>query len=223
MKSILIIGMGTVGEYLANRMQELGNDVMIVDKSEERIQELSTLFKNSFVGDCENEGVLRSLGINNFDYCFVTIGENSYACLEITSLLKELGAKYVIAKAKRARQADFLKKIGADEVFFPEREIAEKLAVRYNAKNIFDYIELTSEYSIYELPILEAWERKNLHELDIRRTCHINIIAVKRNGVLTPLSGSDFMFFKGDHIVVIGKSCDVFHLSSQTTDTEIQK
>ena len=216
MKSILVIGMGTLGVHLAAKMQELGNDVMIVDRSEERIQELSTQFKNSFVGDCVNEGVLRSLGVNNFDICFVAVGENSYASLEITSLLKELGAKYVVSKAKRVRQADFLRKIGADEVFFPEREIAEKLAVRYNATNIFDYIELTSEYSIFEIPILPEWSGKNITEIDVRRTYNINIIAVKQNGILTPVSDGNFIFREGDHIVVIGKSSDVFRLSAKT-------
>lgn len=216
MKSILVIGMGTLGIHLAAKMQEMGNDVMIVDRNEERVQELSTQFKNSFVGDCVNEGVLRSLGVNNFDICFVTVGEDSYASLEITSLLKELGATYVVSKAKRARQADFLKRIGADEVFFPEREIAEKLAVRYNATNIFDYIELTSEYSIFEIPILPEWSGKKIAEIDVRRTFNINIIAVKQNGILTPVSDGDFEFREGDHIVVIGKSTDVFRLSAKT-------
>ncbi len=216
MKSILVIGMGTLGTHLAAKMQEMGNDVMIVDRNEERVQDLSTQFKNSFVGDCVNEGVLRSLGVNNFDICFVTVGEDSYASLEITSLLKELGAKYVVSKAKRVRQADFLKKIGADEVFFPEREIAEKLAVRYNATNIFDYIELTSEYSIFEIPILAEWSGKKIAEIDVRRTYNINIIAVKQNGILTPVSDGDFVFREGDHIVVIGKSTDVFRLSAKT-------
>ncbi|MGN0272888.1 MAG: potassium channel family protein, partial [Lachnospiraceae bacterium] len=142
MKSILIIGMGIIGQYLAEKMQEMGNDVMIVDKDEELIQKLSPEFPDSFVGDCTDEGVLRSLGVNNFDYCFVVVGENFYDSLEITAILKELGAVHVVTKAKRKRQAEFLKKIGADEVFFPEFEIAEKLAVRYNATNIFDYIEL---------------------------------------------------------------------------------
>lgn len=216
MKSILVIGMGTLGVYLAAKMQEMGNDVMIVDRNEERVQELSVQFKNSFVGDCVNEGVLRSLGVNNFDICFVAIGENSYASLEITSLLKELGAKHVVAKAKRARQADFLKRIGADEVFFPEREIAEKLAVRYNATNIFDYIELTSEYSIFEIPILMEWSGKKIAEIDVRRTYNINIIAIKQNGILAPISDGDFVFRDGDHIVVIGKSTDVFRLLAKT-------
>lgn len=215
MKSILVIGMGTLGQHLAAKMQALGNDVMIVDKNEELIQELSPTFPNSFVGDCCNEGVLRSLGVNNFDYCFVAVGENFYSSLEISSLLKELGAKYVISKAKRERQAKFLKQIGADEVFFPEREIAEKLAVRYNATNIFDYIELTSEYSIFEIPILSDWIGKTIVEINVRRHYHLNIIAVKQNTVLNPSPEGTYRFRENDHIVVIGKAADVFRLSAK--------
>ena len=218
MKSILVIGMGTLGVHLATKMQELGNDVMIVDIDEERIQELSPNFNNSFVGDCTNEGVLRSLGVNNFDYCFVAIGESSYASLEITSLLKELGAQYVISKASRTRHAEFLKKIGADEVFFPEREIAEKLAVRYSAKNVFDYIELSSEYSIYEIPVLREWIGKSIKELNIRNRYNSNIIAIKKNDVLFPVANVEHVFVSGEHIVVIGKSSEVFKLSAKTED-----
>ena len=175
-------------------------------------------FNNSFVGDCTNEGVLRSLGVNNFDYCFVAIGESSYASLEITSLLKELGAQYVISKASRTRHAEFLKKIGADEVFFPEREIAEKLAVRYSAKNVFDYIELSSEYSIYEIPVLREWIGKSIKELNIRNRYNINIIAIKKNDVLFPVANVEHVFVSGEHIVVIGKSSEVFKLSAKTED-----
>lgn len=218
MKSILIIGMGIIGQYLAEKMQQMGNDVMIVDKDEELMQKLSPQFPDSFVGDGTTEGVLRSLGVNNFDYCFVAVGDDFYAALEITSILKELGAPHVISQAKRKRQADFLKKIGADEVFFPEAEIAEKLAVRYNATNIFDYVELTSEYSIFEIPILAAWIGKSIEEIDVRRSYNINIIAVKNGNVLKPVSDVRYTFRKDDHIVVIGKSSDVFHLSAKTQE-----
>ena len=111
MKSILIIGMGMLGQCLATRMQELGNDVMVIDRDEDKIQELSTVFPDALSGDCTNPAVLKSIGVNNFDYCFVAIGEDFYASLEITSILKEQGARCVISKAKRKRQADFLKKI----------------------------------------------------------------------------------------------------------------
>lgn len=216
MKSILIIGMGILGSCLAQKMQELGNDVMVIDKNEERIQELSTIFNDAIAGDCTNPAVLRSIGVNNFDYCFVAIGEDFYSSLEITSILKELGAKCVVSKAKRQRQADFLKKIGADEVFFPEKEIAEKLAVRYNATNIFDYIELTSDCSIFEIPIIPEWVGQSIIDINVRQAYNVNIIAIKNAESIDPMPQGNYVFKPEDHIVVIGKSSDVFRLSSMT-------
>jgi trk system potassium uptake protein TrkA len=219
MKSILIIGMGTLGRHLAAKMQELGNDVMIIDKNEAVIQELAPIFPDAIIGDCTNEGVLRSIGVNNFDCCFVAIGEDFYASLEITSILKELGANCVISKARRERQAKFLKEIGADEVFYPEQEIAEKLAVRYTATNIFDYIELTSEYSIFEIPILPEWVGKTIQEINVRSKYQINIIATKKGSKVDPLPSGKHVFQKDSHIVVIGKASDVFHLTAQIEET----
>ena len=148
MKSVLIIGMGTLGRHLARKVAELGNEVLIMDEDEEVIQELAQEFPNAVSGDCTSEGVLRSLGVSNFDYCFVTVGEDFYDTLEITAILKELGAKCVITKAKKNRQADFLKKIGADAVFYPEEAMAESLAIKYTVDNIYDNFELTDEYSV---------------------------------------------------------------------------
>lgn len=212
MKSVLIIGMGKLGKHLAEKMQQLGNEVMIVDKREALIQDMAQDFKNSFVADCTSEGVLRSLGVNQFDYCFVTIGEESYASLEITSLLKELGAKKVISMAGFERQGDFLKKVGADEVFLPEKEIAENLAVRYNSDNIFDYVELNSDYSMFEIAVLPEWIGKTMKELCIRTKYHINIIAIKNGEQLNPLPSGKYCFEEGDHVVVIGKLKSVFKL-----------
>ena len=125
--------------------------------------------------------MIRALGVSNFDVCFVTIGEDFQSSLVVTSLLKQYGAKQVVAKAKQAIQMDLLKKIGADEVVCPDWDIAEKLAVRYNARNIFDFVPLTAEYSIYEIPVLKSWVGKTIQEQDIRRKYSINIIAVKHN------------------------------------------
>lgn len=217
MKSVLIIGMGTLGRHLARKMTEFGNEVLIVDENEGIIQEMAQEFPNAIVGDCAAEGVLRSLGVGNFDYCFVTVGEDFYAALEITSILKELGAKCVIAKAKKNRQAEFLKKIGADEVFYPEEEMAESLAIRYTADNIFDYIELTDEYSVYEMPIIKEWVGKTIAEVDIRKLYNINVIAIKNDGNLNPSPGPGYAFKEEDHIVVIGKAEDVFKISAKTS------
>ena len=150
-------------------MIELGNEVMVVDQDENIIQDLPNIYTDSHIGDCTNENVVRSLGVNNFDICFVTIGENFQSSLVITSLLKKCGAKYVCTKASQDIQAEFLMKIGADEVVYPEREIAEKLAIRHNAKNIFDYIQLTSEYSLYEIPIIPSWAGQTVAAVNVRK------------------------------------------------------
>ncbi len=216
MKNVLIIGMGRFGRHLAHKMTELGNEVMIVDSKSEIITAMSDEFPDAQIGDCTNEGVLRSLGVTNFDICFVTIGEDFQSSLVITSLLKKLGAKSVVAKSSDEIQEAILKKIGADEVVFPEREMAEKLAVRYNAGNIFDYIPLSGEYSIYEIPISEAWKGQTILELDLRKKHKINIIAVKySDGTLKVMPTADYEFRTGDHVVVIGRSGDVFKLTSQ--------
>ena len=142
MKSLLVIGMGRFGKHLARKLMELGNDVMIIDKDESIINTLSASFTDAFVGDCTNPAVIHSLGINNFDICFVTIGDNFQSSLEITSLLKEAGAKYIVSKATVDMQAKFLKQIGADEVVYPEHDMAIRLAIKHNANNVFDYIEI---------------------------------------------------------------------------------
>ena len=215
MKSVLVIGMGRFGRSLATKLYELGNDVMIVDEDSELINELSPNFTDACVGDCRKELVLKSLGINNFDVCFVTIGENFQSSLEITSLLKELGAKRVVSKANRDIQAKFLLRNGADEVINPEKDMAEKLAIRYNANKIFDFIELTPEFSIFEIPIFEQWVGKSISSLDVRNKYEINILAVKQGQELKPLPGPAYVFAENDHIVVVGKVNVVTKLTSK--------
>ncbi|MBR5273346.1 MAG: TrkA family potassium uptake protein [Clostridia bacterium] len=215
MKSVLVIGMGRFGQHLALKMQELGNDVMIIDRNEKIINELAPRFTDSHIGDCTSESVLRALDVASLDLCFVAMGEDFQSSLVVTSLLKRAGAKCVIAKANHEIQADLLKQIGADEVVYPEREIAEKLAVRYNEDNIFDYLQLTAEYSIYEVPVLSSWVGQSLAGLDIRRKYNINIIAIKQGSVLQPTPTPDYIFAETDHVVVIGKSTDVFKLTSK--------
>ena len=130
MKSILIIGMGRFGHHLCENLAMLGNDVMVVDQKEEVLEDLLPIVTSAKIGDCTNEAVLRSLGIANFDICFVCIGTNFQSSLEITSLVKELGGRRVISKANRDIHAKFLLRNGADEVIYPDRDIAEKMAVR---------------------------------------------------------------------------------------------
>ena len=205
MKSILVIGLGRFGRHLAKKMMDLGNDVMIVDKDAEIIEHYSMTFTDSQIADCTNSAVLRSLGVHHFDFCFVCIGGDFHSSLVITALLKELKAKYVVAKAKQDIQADLLSRIGADEVIYPEREMAETLAVRYSANNLFDYIELTEEYGIFEISVPTSWIGRSIKELDVRRKYRINIIGIKYEDELKLLPGADYCFKEEDHIMLIGK------------------
>ncbi len=214
MKSILVIGMGRLGRHLATDMQELGNEVLVVDNNEKVIDELSSVFPDAIIGDCSNEAVLRSLGINNFDICFVTLAENFQASLEITSLLKELGAKMVVSRAKRDIQAKFLLHNGADEVIYPERETAKNLAIRHSADNIFEYIDLTPEIGIFEILVPKEWTGKTVAAINVRHKYHINILTVKNDNKIKPLPGAEHIFLAGDHIMVMGKNEDVFKVAN---------
>ncbi len=215
-KSVLIIGMGRFGRHLALRMIDLGNDVMIIDKDASIIDMMSSKCPDANIGDCTNENVLKTIGVHAFDICFVTIGENFQSSLVITSLLKSLGAKCVVAKANQTIQADLLRKIGADEVIYPEKEIAEKVAIRYNSDNIFDFIPLTSEFSIYEVPVLKEWVGKTIVEVNVRQKHNISIIAIKTGNTLNPVPGANYVFGRDDHIVIIGQASDVFKITSKS-------
>lgn len=209
MKSILIIGMGRFGRHLCRNLAELGNQVMIVDEIEENLQEMLPYVVSAKIGDCTNEAVLKSLGVDNFDLCFVCIGTNFQSSLEITSMLKELGARRVISKANRDIHAKFLLRNGADEVIYPDRDIAERLAVRHSANNVFDYIELTEEYSIYEIPPLKVWVGKSIKELGIRNRYHINILGTKKNEAANLMPAPDYVIRQDEHLMVIGKKVDI--------------
>ncbi|MCH5163537.1 MAG: TrkA family potassium uptake protein [Clostridiales bacterium] len=215
MKSILIIGMGKFGKLLGSKLLELGNEVMIVDKDEEIINELAPMYTNSYIGNCTNDGVLRSLGVKNFDICFVAIGDDFQSSLEITSQLKELGAKYVISKAERDIQAKFLLRNGADEIIYPERDVAIKLATRCNAHNIFDFIELTSEVGIFEIAVPNKWVKHTLAELNIRKKYRLNVLAIKKGSAINPIPEPGYAFVPEDHIVVMGNPNDVIKISGK--------
>ena len=221
MKSILIIGMGRFGRHLCKNLSQLGNQVMIVDEKEENLEEMLPYVVSAKIGDCTNENVLKSLGISNFDLCFVCIGTNFQSSLEITSLVKELGGRHVVSKANRDIHAKFLLRNGADEVIYPDRDIAEKLAVRYSANHVFDYIELTEEYSIYEIPPLPEWTGKTIKELDIRNRYGIHILGTKANGKAKLMPGASYVICQEEHLMVIGKKEDVCLLYTSDAADEL--
>ena len=205
MKSVLIIGLGQFGHHLALEMSRQKNEIMIVDMQEECLLDLLPYVTNSAIGDCTNPEVLESIGVNNFDICFVCIGTNFQSSLEITSLLKEMGAKYVVSKANRDIHAKFLLRNGADEVVYPDRDIAEKAAMKYSANHVYDYIELSREYAIYEVPTPAAWAGKTIREADIRVRYGVNIIAVKQGNSTSLMPMADYNMKKDEHLMVAGK------------------
>ena len=212
MKSILIIGMGRFGCHLCQNLAELGNQIMIVDQEEENLEEMLPLVVSAKIGDCTNENVLKSLGVANFDLCFVCIGTNFQSSLEITSLVKELGAKHVVSKANRDIHAKFLLRNGADEVFYPDRDIAERLAVKYSANHVFDYFELSKDYSIFEIQPKAAWIGRTIEEADIRANYHINVFGIKKNTEVVVLPRADYVMHEKDHLLVVGLTKDIDRL-----------
>ena len=182
MKSVLLIGLGRFGRHLAMQLNELGHQVMAVDKDEERVNECMPFVTNAQIGDSTRVDFLRSLGVSNYDVCYVTISGNFQNSLETTSLLKELGAKYVVSRAERDVQAKFLLRNGADAVTYPEKQLAKWAAIRYTANHIFSYIELDEQHAIIEVAVPEDWQGRSIGELDIRRRYGVNILGVKRNG-----------------------------------------
>ena len=213
MKSVLIIGMGRVGCHLAEEMQKLGYDVVIVDSDSEVIEKLSGKFTDAIIGDCTNEDVLESIGVKDFDICFVMIAENFQSSLEVTSLLKEHGAKIVVSKANTKIQQKFLKRNGADYVVYPEFDTAKRMADRFNLDNVLDCIELNDEYAIYEIPVPEKWIGRSLVQIGVRNEYNLNVLMVKNNGKLNPLPGAEYVFCVEDNIIALGKSKDVARIS----------
>ncbi|ACL19635.1 trk system potassium uptake protein TrkA [Desulfitobacterium sp. LBE] len=208
MKTVLIIGIGRFGKHLATRMTELGNEVMIVDKEEEKINDLLPCVTRAHIGDCMDEKLLRSLGVSNFDICFVCIGDNFQASLEITSLLKEFGAKYVVSKADRTIHEKFLLRNGANEVIHPERDVALKAARKYSARNVLDYFELAEDFSIFEIEVPDNWVDKSIKQVNVRSRYNINIIAIKKNGKIIPVTSAEHVFMKNQHLIIAGNTKD---------------
>lgn len=204
-----MIGMGRFGSHLCINLSKLDNEIMIVDSEEEKLEDLLPYVTSAKIGDCTNEKVLESLGVSNFDLCIVSIGNNFQSSLEITSLLKEMGAKRVISKANREIHAKFLLKNGADEVIFPDRDIAEKLAVRLSADEIFDYIKLQDGYSIYEILPMPEWIGKSIRDINLRATYRISIIGAKQGENTQILPGADYIFNEKEHLMVIGHDNDI--------------
>ena len=215
MKSVLLIGLGRFGRHIAEKLNELGHQVMAVDKNEKRVNAALPYVTNAQIGDATNEEFMESLGVNNFDICFVAIGDDFQSSLEATSLLKELGGKTVVSRAARDVHAKFLLRNGADEIVYPEKQLADWTAIRYTSDHILDYIELDDDHAIFELAAPEKWIGKTVVEAEVRKKHGINIMAIKRDGKMNLNFAPETSFMPGDTILVLGDTKNIqkcFHI-----------
>ena len=213
MKSFLLIGLGRFGKHIAQNLHDMKEQVMAIDISEERVNDVLPYVTSAQIGDATNEDFLRSLGVRNFDVCIVAIGDNFQNSLQTTSLLKELGATTVVSRASSDVHAKFLQRNGADEVVYPEKQLAKWTAICYSSEKVFNYIELDKSHAIYEVAIPQSWLGKSIIELDVRKKYDIYVVATKKNGDIT--LNPNTVLGQGDRLLVMGDPKQIqkyFHL-----------
>lgn len=206
MKSVLLIGLGRFGRHVAKKLWELHNEVLAVERVEERVNIALPYLTRGLIGDSTNAAFLSSLGIPNFDLCIVAIGDDFQSSLETTSLLKDMGAKMVVSRAARDRHAKFLLRNGADHVVYPEKQLAIWTAIRYSSDHVFDYFELDKDHAVYEIAVPGAWAGRTVGELNVRGKWHINIMAIKKNGVIDAGILPSTRLEQDETILVIGRN-----------------
>ena len=204
MISVLLIGMGKFGRTLGEQLLDMGDEVMIVDKNEDIINKLAPRYTNALIADCMSLDNLETMDIPSFDACVVAIGEDFQASLEITSNLKDCGAKRIVSRATTAIQRKFLMRVGADEVIYPDMDIAEKLAVRLNSDNVINFVDLDAEYAIFEIELPKKWLKKTLVEVNPRVNYGMNILTIKNSGEIIYSITGDYTFREGDQLLVFG-------------------
>lgn len=209
MKSFLIIGLGSLGHHLCWELNKSDCEIMVADIDPQAVEDVLHIADSVKVGDCTNIELLKTLGVEDFDTCFVCIEDYFQACLEITDLLKELGAKKVYSVANREIEEKFLLRSGADKIIFPERDIASRIAAIESGNNIFDFISLSADCSIYEIEPNKSWIGKTVLDLDFRNRYNLNIVAVKSNGHILPINPTEYVFKTDEHLLVLGNSQDL--------------
>ena len=212
MKSFLLIGMGRFAHYLCRELAALGNEVVIADTDENNMSALLDCVVSAKIGDCTRREVLSSFGVSDFDACFVCIGSNFQNSLQVTDLLKELGAVRVISRATTDIHAKFLLRSGADEVVFPDRDMSERIAVRASNDSIFDYFELSEDLAVYEISVPKRWIGRTIGEVDVRAKYNVSILAYKREDRMHTVSSPNYRFKETEHVMVLGKRADIDRL-----------
>ncbi|MGYP001851520928 len=206
MISVLLIGMGKFGRTLGDQLLEMGDEVMIVDKNEDIVNKLAPRYTNALIADCMSLDNLETMDIPSFDACVVAIGEDFQASLEITSNLKDCGARRIVSRATTAIQRKFLMRVGADEVIYPDMDIAEKLAVRLNSDNVINFVDLDADYAIFEIELPKKWLKKTLVEVNPRVNYGMNILTIKNSGEIIYSISGDYVFREGDQLLVFGNT-----------------
>ncbi len=212
MKSFLLIGIGRFAHYLCRELAGLGNEVVIADIDETKMDDLLDCVVAAKIGDCTRREVLSTFAINTYDACFVCMGTNFQNSLQVTDLLKEMGAQRVISRATTDIHAKFLLRSGADEVVFPDRNSSERLAMRVSHDSVFDYFELSDELGIYEISAPYRWIGRTIAEVNVRAKYSVSILAYKKNGRIYAIPTPDHVFADDEHLMVLGKKEDVERL-----------
>lgn len=214
-KIFLVIGLGTFGRSVAKSLYDMGNDVLAIDKDEDRVEEIIDDVTQAIQFDATDEHALKSLGLNEIDTAFVAIGSDIKASILVTVLCKDLGVKFVVAKAQDDLHAKILKKIGADRVVFPEREMGVRLAFNLTSSNLLDCIELSDEYTLIEVSVFAEWIGKSLSQLNLRKHYGINVMAIKHtDGTLNVSPLAEDIIKDDDVLIVIGKNDDLMSLEA---------
>jgi len=206
MKSFVVIGLGRFGMQVARKLSQQGCEVLALDISGDLVQQLGEVVTQAVIADARDKEVLRSLGVKDFDCAVVAIGDSLSDSVLATLNLKELGVPQIICKAHDETHRHVLEKLGADRVVIPEQENADRLAMSLASNNVLDYIELSSDYGIIEVPVPASWENKSLIELNVRAKLGVNILSVKRGGSITVSPAADYRMAKGDIMLVLGET-----------------
>lgn len=204
MKSYVVIGLGRFGASLAQQLCKLGAEVLALDVRGDLVQQIAQNVTHAVVGDAQDKEVLKALGVRNLDCAIIAIGDNLAASVLITMNLKELGVPFVVCKAHDDTHRRVLEKLGVDRVLIPEQESAQRLARTLNSHNVLDYIELSEDFGILDVPAPAGWVGKTLRELNVRAKLGVNIIAVENGGKTNVSPSADYAICAGDTLVVLG-------------------
>lgn len=214
MKNILVVGAGRFGSYAIEALNSLGHQILVIDRHEDRVNKILPMVTGAEIGDSTDKQFMETLGVEDFDLCIVAIGDDHLSSLETSALLKDLGAKFVVARATNEAQEKLLKRCGADAVVFPERQLGRWAAIRYSAENILDYIELEDGFTVLKADTPEEWNGKRLVDLDLRNRYGVNILGIEDHGKMSMGINSETVLSAGQDILVLGKSEDlqkIFH------------